>query len=49
MKDMIVKTMTCRHQDGGIGRDVKRHRQIVRHAHEAGPDHGGGDAAGGHP
>jgi hypothetical protein len=29
--------------------DVKRHRQIVRHAHEAGPDHGGGDAAGGHP
>ena len=36
-------------ENGGIGREVKRHRQVVRHAHEARPDHGGGDAAGGHP
>ena len=49
MKDMIVKTMTCRHENGGIGRKIYRRRQIVRHAHEAGADHGGGDAAGRHP
>ena len=36
-------------KNGGIGRQIKRHRQIVRHAHEARPDHRGGDAAGRHP
>jgi hypothetical protein len=36
-------------EDGGIGRQIKRHRQIVRHSHEAGTDHGCGDAAGGDP
>ena len=36
-------------ENGGIGRKIERHHQIMRHAHEAGADHRSGDAAGRDP